>query len=85
MILFLFHLAIAVILSYILVRAVVESGRKDLVIPIAGIATLFIIHCITFWESCLECSLQEPACIAEIIMFWLFAGWAGIRLWLGKK
>ena len=85
MILFFFHLAIAIILGYILIRAVAESGRKDLIIPIAGIVTLFILHCITFQESCLECSLQEPACIAEIIMFWLFAGWAGIRLWLRNK
>ena len=85
MILFLFHLAIAVVLGYVLTRAVIESGRKDLIIPIAGIITLFIIHCVTFRESCLECSLSEPACFAEILMFWLFAGWAGIRLWIGNK
>jgi len=84
-ILFVFHLAITIILGYILLRAVVESGRKDLIIPIAGIVTLFLIHCATFRESCLKCSVAEPACFAEIIMFWLFAGWAGIRLWVGKK
>ena len=82
--LFLFHMAIAIILGYILIRAVVESGRKDLVIPIAGIVTLFVIHCITARESCIQCSLTDPGCSAEIIMFWLFAGWAVIRLWLDR-
>ena len=83
MILFAVHLAIALLLGYILVRTVMESRRKDLIIPIAGIATLFIIHCTTHIASCVDCSLSDPGCAAELIMFWLFAGWAIIRLWLG--
>lgn len=85
MILFAIHLSIAVALGYILIRAVVESGRKDLLIPIAGIVTLFAIHCLTFRESCLQCSLIDSRCVAEILMFWFFAGWAGIRLLTDKK
>ncbi len=76
MILFAIHATIAVILAYVLIRAVVESKRTDLVVPIAGIATLFIIHCITFRESCLGCSLSDPRCVGEIITFWFLAGWA---------
>jgi len=84
-ILFLFHLAIAILLGYIFIRAVVESNRKELLIPLAGFATLFVIHCVTFRESCLNCSVTEPACFAEILMFWLFAGWAIIRLWIKSE
>ncbi|MDN5358236.1 MAG: hypothetical protein PWP76_79 [Candidatus Diapherotrites archaeon] len=82
--LFLFHLAIALGLGYVLIRAVIESGKKDLIIPVAGIVTLFIIHCITFRASCLSCDLNSPNCIAELLLFWLFAIWAVIRLRTNK-
>ncbi len=85
MILFAIHATIAVILAYILIRAVVESKRADLVVPIAGIATLFIIHCITFRESCLECSLKDPHCVGEIVTFWFLAGWAVVAAAKKKK
>lgn len=79
MILFFIHLAIAVLLGYLLVEYAVKSGKKDLIIPTAGIVTLFLLHCITFKASCLECSLSDPRCIGELLLFWFFAGWAIIK------
>jgi len=85
-ILFAVHLAIALLLGYILIRAIYESGKKELIAPISGITTLFVIHCVTHGSSCLQCSTSDPECMAEIILFWLFAGWAIIQLWLkGEK
>ncbi|NPA76457.1 MAG: hypothetical protein GXN93_01735 [Candidatus Diapherotrites archaeon] len=80
MIIFLLHLAIAGILAYVVIRSIVETGRKDLVIPIAGIITIFLIHCISFGETCLQCNITSPKCMGELFMFWFFAGWAIIRL-----
>ncbi len=85
MILFAVHLAIALLLGYVLVRAVYDSGKKELIIPMSGIATLFIIHCITHGSSCLQCTTSDPGCMAEIILFWLFAGWAILQMWLGGE
>ncbi len=85
MILFAVHAAIAVVLAYILIRAVTESGRKDLIVPVSAIATLFIIHCTTFKSSCLECSLKDPRCVGELVLFWIFASWGVLAVVKGKK
>ncbi len=79
MILFVFHLAIAVLLGYVLISYAIKSGKKGLIIPLAGIVTLLILHCISFRASCLECSLNDARCIGELILFWFFAGWAVIK------
>ena len=85
MILFAVHLAIALLLGYILVRAVYDSKKKELIVPISAIATLFVIHCVTHGSSCLQCTVSDPGCLSELILFWVFAGWAILQMWLGGE
>ncbi len=76
MILFLFHAVIALLVAYIVLRSVYESGRRELLLPLGGILLVFLAHCLLSTSSCLECELTNPRCVVEIALFWVFTAWA---------
>ncbi len=65
---FLLNFLAMILTVYIFLNS--ESGKK--VIPLTGIALLFAFHCLYFRWSCTQCSLQNPICVAEISLFWIF-------------
>jgi len=74
-ILFLFHTVILVLLALILGYAIASSGSYQLLGPLFGLLTLYLIHCSLWGEACTSCDLGSPTCVAEIALFWIFVAW----------